>query len=218
MAKDGVFTSDEELGQFLVHVCAARPAAPGRGTGQLCVTVEPMIDNRPQADRILVAQLMGEARHHAKWRELTGAEHAAAVAGLRELAAGRADLLAEVAGILEGFHEGEPREPLARQAAQLCRDAGADPVTDTGLDRRRAPACRSGPAAAVLRWPPPPVRGRRDGYLARAERRCAGNVVIHLHPLGEGQHVAAFGVGDGCPGERGKAGSFFQRQAVRRRR
>ena len=31
LAKDGVFKSDEELGQFLVHVCAARPAAPGRG-------------------------------------------------------------------------------------------------------------------------------------------------------------------------------------------
>ena len=31
MARDGVFTSDEELGQFLVHVCAARPAAPGAG-------------------------------------------------------------------------------------------------------------------------------------------------------------------------------------------
>ena len=30
-ARDGVFKSDEELGQFLVHVCAARPAAPGRG-------------------------------------------------------------------------------------------------------------------------------------------------------------------------------------------
>ena len=29
MARDGVFNSDEELGQFLVHVCAARPAAPG---------------------------------------------------------------------------------------------------------------------------------------------------------------------------------------------
>jgi hypothetical protein len=28
MAKDGIFKSDEELGQFLVHVCAARPAAP----------------------------------------------------------------------------------------------------------------------------------------------------------------------------------------------
>jgi hypothetical protein len=85
-----------------------------------------MLGDRPQADRILIAQLMGEARHRARWRALTEDEHAAAVGELRELAAGRADLLAEVAGIFEGASEGELGEPLARQAAQLCRDAGAD--------------------------------------------------------------------------------------------
>ena len=85
-----------------------------------------MLGDRPQADRILVAQLTGEARHHARWSNLTEAEHAAAVHELRELVAGRVDLLAEVAGIFEGASEGEPDEPLARQAAQLCRDAGAD--------------------------------------------------------------------------------------------
>jgi hypothetical protein len=47
------------------------------------------------ADRILVAQLTGEARHRARWHELTEDEEAAAVAE-------RTDLLAEVAGILEG--------------------------------------------------------------------------------------------------------------------
>ena len=88
-----------------------------------------MIDKRPQADRLLVAELFGEAGHHAKWRDLTANEESAAVAELRELAGGRADLLAEVAGILEGAHEGELNEPLARQAAQLCRKAGADPET-----------------------------------------------------------------------------------------
>jgi len=45
---------------------------------------------------------------------------------VRELAAGRADLLAEVAGVMEGFAEGELNEPRDRQAARLCRDAGAD--------------------------------------------------------------------------------------------
>ncbi len=49
------------------------------------------------------------------------------MAELRELAGGRADLLAEVAGILEGATEGQLSEPLARQAAGLCRAAGADP-------------------------------------------------------------------------------------------
>jgi hypothetical protein len=99
----------------------------GRDVGQSCVTVERMIDKRPQADRLLVAQPTGTAQHHARWRELAGAGHAVAVAGLRELAAGRTSLLAEVAGTLEGFAEGELHEPQAEQAARLCRDAGADP-------------------------------------------------------------------------------------------
>jgi hypothetical protein len=81
---------------------------------------------RPEADRILVAQLTGEARHRARWRPLTEEEEAAALAELRALASGRADLLAQVAGIFEGTSEGELDEPLARSAAQLCRKAGAD--------------------------------------------------------------------------------------------
>jgi hypothetical protein len=88
--------------------------------------LEHMIDKRPQADRLLVAELYGEARHRARWRELSSEEETAAVAELRELAAARADLLAEVAGVLEGARAGEPDEPLARQAADLCRKAGAD--------------------------------------------------------------------------------------------
>jgi hypothetical protein len=53
----------------------------------------------PQADRLLVAELTGEARHRAKWRDLTSDEEAAAVAELQAIAGGRADLLAEVAGL-----------------------------------------------------------------------------------------------------------------------
>ena len=83
---------------------------------------------RPEADRILVAQLTGEARHRARWHPLTEDEEAAALAELRVLAAGRADLLAEVAGIFEGTSEGELDEPLALCAAWLCRQAGADPA------------------------------------------------------------------------------------------
>jgi hypothetical protein len=111
-----------------------------------------MIDPRPQADRILVAQLTGEARHCARWRELSGDEEAAAVAELRELAGGRADLLAEVAGIFEGTSEGEPDEPLVRQAAELCRKAGADPAAIPGWaaeGRRRAAAGRPPPSGGV---------------------------------------------------------------------
>lgn len=100
-----------------------------------------MVDKRPAGDRILVARIAGTARRHARWRELTVPEEAAAVAELRELAAGRADLLAEVAGIEEGASEGQLSERLARQAAGLCRKAGADPEAipawiEMGRERR----------------------------------------------------------------------------------
>lgn len=98
-----------------------------------------------------MAQLTGEARHHAKWRQLTEKEEAAAVAELRALAAGRADLLAEVAGIFEGTSEGELDEPLTRSAAQLCRQAGADPQAIPAWieeGRRRAANARRPPFSA----------------------------------------------------------------------
>jgi hypothetical protein len=109
---------------------------------------------RPDPDRILIAQITGTARHHARWRALTGDEEAAAVAKLRELAAGRADLLAEVAGIFEGTSEGELDEPLARQAAGLCRLAGADEDlipewVEEG--RRRAESARKMPHSGLPR-------------------------------------------------------------------
>jgi hypothetical protein len=117
-----------------------------------------MLGDRPQTDRILVAQLTGEARHRAKWRDLTEAEHAA-VGELRELAAGRADLLAEVAGIFEGASKGELDKPLARQAAQLCRDVGADPNPIPAWveeGRRRRAATGQPPFSAPKRRSPRP--------------------------------------------------------------
>ena len=102
----------------------------------------------PDPDRILVAQLTGTARHHARWRELAQDEQDAAVTELRELAGGRADLLAEVAGIFEGASDGELDEPLARQAAHLCRLAGADETLIPqwiGEGRRRAGVARMRP-------------------------------------------------------------------------
>ena len=112
-----------------------------------------MIDKRPQADRILVAQLTGEARHHARWRPLTEEEEATALAELRELAAGRADLLAEVCGVMLGFYENELNEPLTRQAAGLCRQAGADESAIPAWieeGRRRAAAARQPPFSGGL--------------------------------------------------------------------
>ena len=116
-----------------------------------------MIDKRPQADRLLVAQLTGEAGHRAKWRELTEDEEAAAVAALAELAGGRADLLAEVAaGLLEGAHEGELNEPIARQSAVLCRKAGADPEAIPAWieeGRRRRAAAKMPPFSGGVQPP-----------------------------------------------------------------
>lgn len=100
---------------------------------------------RSRADRILVAQLTGEARHRARWRELSSDEETAAVAELRELAGGRADLLAEVAGIFEGASESRHDEPLARCAAGLCRKAGADvEAIPAWVEEGRRRAARAG--------------------------------------------------------------------------
>lgn len=94
------------------------------------------------------------ARHHARWRPLTEAEETAAVAGLRALAGGRGDLLAEVAEIFEGTSEGELDEPLARCAAGLCRKAGADPEAIPAWieeGRRRAARASQPPFSGGLR-------------------------------------------------------------------
>ncbi len=111
----------------------------------------------PGRDRLLVAEITGEARRGAKWRPLTGEEEAAALAELRALAGGRADLLAEVAGIFEGTSEGELDEPLARSAARLCRKAGADEALIpywVAEGRRRAEAARLPPFSGQPRGGP----------------------------------------------------------------
>jgi hypothetical protein len=47
-------------------------------------------------------------------------------------------LLAEAAGVLAGFREGEPDEAKAKAAAQLCRQAGADETVIPQWGRGRA--------------------------------------------------------------------------------
>ena len=99
-------------------------------------------------DRIIVAKLTGEARCHAGFEPPGEAATAAAVAGLREIADGRTDLLAEVAGIFLGASEGELDEPLARNAAEFCRAAGADQELIprwTEIGRQRAAQARQPP-------------------------------------------------------------------------
>jgi len=94
----------------------------------------------PDPDRILVAQLFGTARHHARYQEPTAEETEAAVAELQAITR-RPDLLAEVAGILIGAHAGKLDEARARVAAGFCVAAGADPQdlewwVATGKERR----------------------------------------------------------------------------------
>ena len=78
-----------------------------------------------EADQLIVARLAGAAQRHAPWREPTEAETAAAVQELREIAGARADLLAEVAGLLAGFYRRTSQEARARAAAHYCVVAGA---------------------------------------------------------------------------------------------
>ncbi len=102
----------------------------------------------PRQDRIVVARLVGTASRHARSRDLTPAEHDRAVAELMEIAAGRADLLAEWAGLAAGSSEGRPDEAIHLRAAQLCIDAGADKDLIPGwieVGRRRAAATRQQP-------------------------------------------------------------------------
>ena len=118
-----------------------------------------------------MAQLAGEARFHARWRRLSRQEEAAALAGLRALADGRADLLAEVAGIFEGTSEGELDEPLARCAAWLCRQAGADQAAipawiEKAAAARRTPGSPRSPAARAREAPLPAEPGSEGRCVA----------------------------------------------------
>jgi hypothetical protein len=130
-----------------------------------------------ERDRLIVASLMGEARHRAKWRPLTGEEEAAAVAELRLVAGGRADLLAEAAGIFLGTSEGELDEPLARQAAGLCLLAGADleAIPKWVAEGRRRKASAGKPPFSAPKRRRPPRAGLGGGRSSAACERCSSH-------------------------------------------
>jgi hypothetical protein len=79
-----------------------------------------------ERDRVIVAQIAGAASRHARTHPLTPAQQQAAIAELATVADGRADLLAEHAGLAIGCHEGDLDERHHLRAAQLCINAGAD--------------------------------------------------------------------------------------------
>ena len=118
-----------------------------------------------------MAQLTGEARLRARSRPLTEDEEAAALAELRSLAAGRADLLAQVAGIFEGNQRGR----AGRAAGPVGRTAVPD---GWGRHRRHSRLYPGGPplgerqAPAILRRPAGMLAMLAGAELRPADATC----------------------------------------------
>jgi hypothetical protein len=102
-------------------------------------------------DQLTVARLTSAAQRHAPPQAPTAAQTVAAVAELRQIAGGRGDLLAEVAGLLTGYFRGTAEEMRAGTAARFCRAAGADAALIprwTAEGERRAAVAHEVPAAS----------------------------------------------------------------------
>jgi hypothetical protein len=136
------------------------------------------------ARRITAARLHGTAMRYARWEEPTPDDTAEAVAALLEVLAGRDDgpaLLAEVAGVLIGFHDGRTGEFQARVAAHFLIEAGADEsLADEWIaeGKRRAEVAGQLPFGLKVlgldrqrgrgAWPEPPGDpGRRSSWAGR---------------------------------------------------
>lgn len=105
---------------------------------------------KDDGDRLMAARIAGITRRHARARALTGAEEAAALAELVEVAGGRVDLLAMEAGLTIGFHERDGETSVCWQIAQLCIKAGVDTALISSWieeGRRRAAAVKRPPFA-----------------------------------------------------------------------
>jgi hypothetical protein len=98
-------------------------AAPGRGPRESAAGSG---RSSPAAEALIVARLTAAAQRPAPGREPTDVETTAAVAELNEITGARADLLAEVAGLLMGYYGSTAEEPRADAAAHFCISAGAD--------------------------------------------------------------------------------------------
>src|SRR5690348_6555036 len=114
-------------------------------------------------DRVLTAKIMGAAVRHAAERPF---DLEVAVAEVKQLAAGRVDLLAEAAGTYLGTVQLDAHHWYYPLAAQICLDAGADRdavpycdrrhgrQADRGQDARydqQRPSCTAGMGAQVRR-------------------------------------------------------------------
>jgi hypothetical protein len=78
------------------------------------------------ADRLRYLEIAEAAARHAHGWRLSAQEETAAIAEIRQTAAGRADLLAERAGTALGYADAGCDAARCRQIAKLCIAAGAD--------------------------------------------------------------------------------------------
>ena len=80
----------------------------------------------PDTDRLIYGRIAGTAARHApSWRP-GGPDNATTIAELAEIADGRADLLAQCAGLALGYGERQPEAAHYQRMAELCLAAGAD--------------------------------------------------------------------------------------------
>ena len=91
-------------------------------------------------DQIIVAWLQAAASRHTIWRDPEGDARLAAIAELRRLADGRADLLTWAAGLIRSYSTGEALYDHHKAAAALLVEAGADREQ---VERRTAGACQT---------------------------------------------------------------------------
>ena len=143
---------------------------------------------------------------------------------LRELADGRADLLAEVAGILEGAREGELDEPLACRPQALQQDRGRPEAIPAWIaeGRRRRAAGRRPPFSGGLHGGGQglpqksrashgiaPVAFPQDGQGATAENPPCLLPWLSISARTRGDHEPASGLPDLCTASPGGASTWL---------
>ena len=132
-----------------------------------------------EAERILAARITGIAARYARGRPLTEAEEAEALASLTELAGGRNDLLAQVAGLAIGFSEGDLGRAPAATSRTAAHQGWRRPGADSRMDRGRPPPLRSRTGHPLYRQP---VRRVASTAGRLFDRRSQENTVLLSSP------------------------------------
>ncbi len=123
-----------------------------------------------ERDHLMVPRLTGAARRHPPGREPATAETAATVR----------DLLAEVAGLLIGYHRRTAEEVKARGAAYYCMAAAEDlALIPRWVEVAASPWSRRGGKAIGVR-PPNAVRSILNSVRIRYISESAGRFSAHV--------------------------------------